>query len=182
MIPALVLAALGALPAPGAGPSGPALSSAATKPQRCHRTGRRPAQVSLVELRISTRCLINRARADHGLADLTVNPKLRRVATGHSISMVRHRYFAHGSTGTRIARTGYFASTATWSFGEVIAYGCHRDGSAKLVVRRWMRSPGHRAAILTQRFREIGVGVARGDPTGGGGKCLTYTVDFGLRR
>ena len=94
--------------------------------------------------------------------------------------MVRHRFFAHGSTQVRIARTGYFARARAWAFGEVIGFGCHRDGSAKLVFRRWMRSTGHRAAILTRRFRELGVGVARRDPAGGGRKCATYTVDFGV--
>ena len=80
--------------------------------------------------------------------------------------MVRHRYFAHGSAQARIAHTGYFARARSWAYGEVIGYGCHRDGSAKLVFRRWMRSSGHRAAILTGRFRELGVGVARRDPVG----------------
>ncbi len=94
--------------------------------------------------------------------------------------MVRHRFFAHGSAQLRIAHTGYFARARSWAYGEVIGYGCHRDGSAKLIFRRWMRSSGHRAAILTGRFRELGVGVARRDPVGGGDKCATYTVDFGV--
>ena len=94
--------------------------------------------------------------------------------------MVRHRYFAHGPAQARIARTGYFHRASYWAFGEVIGFGCHRDGSAKVVFRHWMRSADHRAAILTGRYRETGVGVARNDPAGEGDKCATYTVDFGV--
>ncbi len=96
--------------------------------------------------------------------------------------MVRQGFFAHGSVQARIGRTGYFASSRTWAFGEVIAFGCHRDGSAKLIFRRWMRSSGHRAAILTGRYRELGVGIARRDPLGGGRRCATFTVDLGVSR
>lgn len=148
----------------------------------CSHTGARPARVSLRELRISTRCLFNRVRERRGLRTLGVNRKLRRVATGHSLAMVKRRFFAHGSTGARISRSGYLASARSWAYGEVIAYGCHRDGSARFVFRRWMRSPTHRAIILTPRFRELGVGVSRGDPSGGGGTCATYTVDLGIAR
>ena len=133
-------------------------------------------------MRVSTRCLFNRARARHGCDRCASTAKLRRVATAHSRAMVRHRFFAHGSVQTRIARTGYFASSRSWAYGEVIAFGCHRDGSAKLIFRRWMRSSGHRAAILTGRFRELGVGIARRDPVGGGRKCATFTVDLGVSR
>jgi uncharacterized protein YkwD len=167
--------------APSPSPPGGLLGTAAAagKPH-CRHTGARPARVTRRHLRISTRCLINRARRRHGLRPLRINVKLRRVATRHSRAMVRHRFFAHGATKVRIAHTGYFARARSWAYGEVIGFGCHRDGSAKLVFRRWMRSSGHRAAILTGRFRELGVGVARNDPAGGGRKCATFTVDFGV--
>ena len=175
---ALAMFALFAMPA---APSNPVLGSAAAGAHsHCIHSGARPARVSLRHLRISTRCLFNRARARHGLRPLRVNSKLRRVATAHSRAMVRHRFFAHGSTQARIAHSGYFSAASAWAFGEVIGFGCHRDGSAKLIFRRWMRSSGHRAAILTGRFRELGVGVARRDPVGGGRKCATFTVDLGV--
>jgi uncharacterized protein YkwD len=43
-----------------------------------------------------------------------------------------------------------------------------------------MDSPGHRAVLLTRRFREIGVGVAIGSPAGSGLGAI-YTVDVGFR-
>lgn len=42
--------------------------------------------------------------------------------------------------------------------GENIAYG-YRSGKA--VVRGWMHSSGHRANILTRRYRLLGVGMKR---------------------
>jgi uncharacterized protein YkwD len=48
------------------------------------------------------------------------------------------------------------------------------------MVRAWMDSPGHRTNILNRRFRDIGIGIVVGTPSGPGG--ATYTTDFGTRR
>jgi serralysin len=42
-----------------------------------------------------------------------------------------------------------------------------------------VNSAGHRANILNGSFRQSGIGVAVGTPTGAGG--ATYTHDFGRR-
>jgi uncharacterized protein YkwD len=42
-----------------------------------------------------------------------------------------------------------------------------------------MNSPGHRANILSESFRQIGIAIAPGTPVGTGG--ATYTTDFGRR-
>ena len=67
-------------------------------------------------MRSSELCLINRARAHYGLVPLQYNPDLRDSATGHSDSMVVHRYFAHegpgGSVDSRISRAGYLDNAA----------------------------------------------------------------------
>jgi uncharacterized protein YkwD len=42
-----------------------------------------------------------------------------------------------------------------------------------------MNSPGHRGNILSRSFRSVGIGIAAGTPSGGGG--ATYTTDFGRR-
>jgi uncharacterized protein YkwD len=187
--PALALVALTLLASLALPPSqGPLVGDAGAQARtHCSHTGVRPARVSLHYLRRSVRCLVNRARGRHKLRSLRISRKLRQAATGHSRQMVKYRFFSHGGLGgsttrSRIAGTGYFASARSYSYGEVITAGCHRRGSPKLSFRRWMRSSPHRAEILTPQFREIGVGVARRDPFGGGGKCATYTVDLGVRR
>jgi uncharacterized protein YkwD len=47
------------------------------------------------------------------------------------------------------------------------------------MVKAWMESPGHREIILTRAFREAGVGIAMGVPSGRGSGA-TFTMDFGL--
>ena len=42
-----------------------------------------------------------------------------------------------------------------------------------------MHSPGHRRNVLDGGFREIGIGIAVGSPTGGAG--ATYVNEFGSR-
>jgi uncharacterized protein YkwD len=129
-------------------------------------------------------CLINQARARHGLIPLRVNTDLRDSATGHSDSMVAHRYFAHegpgGSVDSRISRAGYLARAHAFTIGENIGGGTgSRWGSPMAVFEEWMHSPPHRENILAPSYRDAGVGVARGFPFGGRG--ATYTVDFGYR-
>jgi uncharacterized protein YkwD len=45
------------------------------------------------------------------------------------------------------------------------------------MVRGWMNSAGHRANILAPSFRLIGIGIAKGTPSGSAG--ATYATDFG---
>lgn len=127
-------------------------------------------------------CLLNRVRARHGLAALRLNAKLSRAARRHSRDMVRHRYFAHNSRNgrspfDRMRATHYVPRNASWWLGENIAWGSGSLSAPAAVVREWMRSPPHRANILSRRFRDIGIGIVVGAPVGGAG--ATYTTDFG---
>ena len=96
--------------------------------------------------------------------------------------MVARRYFAHESKSgasfvTRIKRTGWTRARRSWQVGENIGYGSGALATPRAMVRGWMNSAGHRQNILAHQFRLIGVGVASGSPTGGGG--TTYATDFG---
>ncbi len=86
--------------------------------------------------------------------------------------MVRKRYFDHVSrTGRdvvdRLTHTGYLGSARSWIVGENLAWGSGSLSSPREIVQSWMHSPGHRANILSRRFREIGIGVvfARSEPS-----------------
>jgi uncharacterized protein YkwD len=174
---ALSLAAVAAalLPAAGAASGAP-----------CGRSTAAPRQLTLHQMRTSELCLINRVRRHYGLRALAFNPSLRDSATGHSDSMVAHRYFAHegpgGSVDSRISRTGYLHRARAFTVGENIGGGHgRRFGSPMAVFKDWMHSPPHRANILDPSYRDVGVGVARGYPMGAGAGSATYTVDFGAR-
>jgi uncharacterized protein YkwD len=151
----------------------------------CNGAGGVPGTHSLGQLRQATLCLINKIRRQHGLGTLHSKASLRKAAQGHSNDMVRRDYFSHDSPGggsiqSRIGRTGYFRGAHNWCYGEIIGGGTNYKGSPASVANAWMHSPPHRAAILTGRFRDLGIGVSYGFP-GRGSHGATFTVDFGAR-
>lgn len=100
--------------------------------------------------------LVNEARRNSGLRELTYNWELSRVARYKSQDMRDNSYFSHtsptyGSPFRMIKSFGISYKTA----GENIARG---QASPAAVVSAWMSSPGHRANILNPSFTEIGVG------------------------
>jgi len=130
--------------------------------------------------------LINAARAQHGLARLALQPSLAGAARAHSLDMLRHSYFAHSSASgasysTRLARAGYRRSGfGSWAVSEVIGWGRGTRGTPQAVLRGWLASPWHRPIILGARWRDVGIGCARGTYQGRTG-VLMYTVDVGRR-
>ena len=87
--------------------------------------------------------------------------------------MVDRRFFDHDSPGgttvrDRVERTGYLRGVRRWSLGENIGWASRSISSPAGMVKAWMESPGHREIILTRAFREAGVGIAMGVPSGRG--------------
>ena len=106
--------------------------------------------------------LTNVERAKYGLAPLTEDWELSRVARYKSQDMHDRRYFDHTSPtyGTPFQMMKAFGLTYR-SAGENIAMG-YRTPQA--VVTGWMNSSGHRANILNSSYTKIGVGyVADGN-------------------
>ena len=127
-------------------------------------------------------CEINSVRADHGVRELVTDRRLRRAAAAYARDMVERAFFAHaspeGATLTdRLRSAGYIDDRVRWRVGETLAWGSGQQSAPAATVAAWMRSPPHRR-ILLGRYRDIGVGVAGGAPSGGRGK--TYAAAFGL--
>ncbi len=105
--------------------------------------------------------LVNAERSKTGLAPLTQDWQLSRVARYKSQDMKDLGYFSHtsptyGSPFEMMKSFGITYSTA----GENIAKGY---STPEDVVKAWMNSPGHRANILNSSYTHIGVGyVAQG--------------------
>jgi uncharacterized protein YkwD len=153
--------------------------SASAAPRACAGASAAAASQSVSQHRAAVLCLVNTQRARRGLPPLRASRLLTAAAQRHSRDMVTRRFFAHESLNgatvrDRVARTGYLRGR--WSLGENI--GWMSAPSAAGIVQAWMHSSGHRAMILHRAFREAGVGVAAGVPSGGPG--ATYTMDFGL--
>jgi uncharacterized protein YkwD len=164
-----------------------AAAAVGAKPKaRCPYAGLAPRQVSVHFLRSSVLCLVNRIRERRGLAPLDYNVELRDSATAHSRDMVANGYFSHyglrqSTPLARAARAGYYRGGAG-TVGENLGWGRGRKrGSPLAVVHEWMRSPEHRANVISESYRDFGVGVARGSPLSHGVRAATYTLDLGNR-
>ncbi len=161
------------------------LASPAAARRRCAGADRRPAHRSLAAVRHTTLCLLNRVRARHGLPRLHADRRLRRAATSHARDMVDRNYFAHaslrgGSLGSRLEASGYASRRRPWAAGEALAWGTGHKGTPRSIVLAWLHSPEHRAILLTRRFRDAGIGIARGAPGPARGGA-TYTLDLACR-
>lgn len=100
--------------------------------------------------------LVNAERAKYGLAALTEDWELSRVARYKSQDMHDNRYFAHTSPiyGTPFQMIRAFGLSYRTA-GENIAMGYATPAA---VVAGWMNSEGHRANILSSAYTKIGVG------------------------
>lgn len=127
---------------------------------------------------------INRARAQHHLRPVEPSPRLHWAARHHSADMLSRDYFGHTSpTGStlydRIVNSG-FLTEGTWWAGETLAWGTGTSGDPAVVVDMWLKSPEHRAILLSPMYRFVGIGRARGRFLGHAGANI-WTADWGHR-
>lgn len=144
-----------------------------------------PAPESIGAVAEATLCLLNGERADHGLAPLAVNEKLGAAASAFAQDLVAGSYFSHtGRDGSdvldRIERAGYIEADRGWRLGENLAWGTGVLATPGSIMQAWMNSPGHRENILNPAYREIGIGVATGNPARTDGAGATYATEFGV--
>ena len=97
---------------------------------------------------------INQIRKAHGIHKLRPSLYLFASSRRYARRMIRTDYFGHQS---RIPVAGRFRLA-----GETLAWHSGWRLRPRRTVRRWMRSPSHRAVLLSSRFRRLGVGRARG--------------------
>ena len=159
-------------------PSGVAGGSA------CASAGLNPSRSNLGRIRSVILCLHNAERRARGLRRLRLNGRLSRAASSHSQAMVSRKFFAHDAPGggdvvSRARRAGYIPRSGRWTVGENLAFGSGPLGTPGKIMDAWMKSPGHKANVLTRGFKEIGIGIVVGSPVGGSG--VTYTTVFGAK-
>jgi uncharacterized protein YkwD len=136
--------------------------------------------------------LHNAVRRAKDLKPFCVNAILTDAARAHARDMLARDYFAHNSPEGAtpidlLKRSGYLTSEFSyWTVGENIAWGSGELGTPKSIFGAWLDSDGHRHNILDGDFRQIGIGVRRGDYTARNGRAYEgsrmYAVEFGARR
>ncbi len=142
-LPALLLALVGALltsvPAPVAGAAVPTATG-------------KLAMSAMASGRYERRLLhwTNVQRQRHGRRPVRANRCADRYAEGWTRHLARTGRFEHRDQ--RVVMRGCDATAA----GEVIARG---HVTPRRMVRMWMGSDGHRAILLSRRFRLIGIGA-----------------------
>jgi uncharacterized protein YkwD len=130
-------------------------------------------------------CVINKTRARHGREPVRTNVILNVAALAHSAKMLATRCFAHQcrgehDLGTRLEKAGFPGCNCRWQAAENIAYGEREHSAPRAVVRAWMNSPPHRAALLKRRFRMIGIGILPGMPKAPLNlNSATFTIELG---
>jgi uncharacterized protein YkwD len=97
---------------------------------------------------------INAVRARHGLRPLRASASLSGTSQRFAAALMAQDALAHRarpSTGAAFSTTG-----------EVLAMHMGNRDKIGATVAKWMRSPGHRAVLLTRTMNELGAGVAHG--------------------
>lgn len=121
----------------------------------------------------------NAARAEAGVAPLTVNPLLDAAAAAKLLDMQQSGYWDHYRPSDHKApwdfmtEAGYRYSVA----GENLARGFR---TVQGITTAWLNSPAHRANLLSPKYTDVG--FADAEVTQPDGSTLLYTVQmFGSR-
>lgn len=127
------------------------------------------ADPRLLEMERTMHKLVNADRAQADLPRLEWDEELAGVARAHSLDMMTHDFFSHqspttGSAADRIFKAGIPASAT--------AENLSRDFAVESAQAGLMRSPGHRANILSDAHDRLGVGIVEG------GGYLWFTQNF----
>ncbi len=111
---------------------------------------------------------INYLRAQAGLRTLKRSPRLVRSSAARAELMMREDFFAHPSR----------LHVPTFDrVGEVLELHGGRRPRMSAVLRRWGNSYGHRAVMMSRRYRWIGAARAIGRYNGG--RATIWVVRFG---
>jgi uncharacterized protein YkwD len=154
----------------------------------CENTQLMPEPGNLGLVRAAVLCLVNRERAQNGVAPLRPNSLLEQAAEGHSRELISADYFAHVSPSgetpvDRVRQTGYIPGPSVgYVIGENLAWGTYSLATPAAIVSAWIASPGHLANILESQYTETGVGVVPQVPSalGNGSPGASYAQEFGV--
>ncbi|MBI1871934.1 hypothetical protein HYS10_00790 [Candidatus Collierbacteria bacterium] len=108
--------------------------------------------------------LTNKERQKFGLSSLKLNAKLSQAAQAKAHDMFAKNYWAHNAPDGRepwgfILDSGYSYLHA----GENLARDFNNPDS---IVEAWMKSPTHKANLISSKYQDIGVAVVDGKLNG----------------
>jgi uncharacterized protein YkwD len=111
--------------------------------------------------------LTNEIRRQHHLSPVNRQDILFIVSEAYSADMLVRHFFSHTNPEGLTAgdRLKSFYSGPIYAWGENIWEGSNispadHEDLARLIMKSWMSSPGHRENILNPEYTDVGVGVA----------------------
>jgi len=145
--------------------------------QACH--GQKHSRAPFEAQEQTMLCLVNHARAGHGLPPLTALRSLVKAADHKSRDILRCGVFSHEACEREftywMTHFGYHGCAE----GENIAWGSGGLGTPVSIFRAWMNSQGHRENILGD-YEDTGIGLQTGKLEGIPGAHV-WTEEFGSR-
>jgi uncharacterized protein YkwD len=152
-------------------------------PAVCPNTGLVPDAGNLALIRGALACLHDQVRSQNGLGTLAENTALDAAASAHTDDMIARGYFDHdtpdgGTFDRRILSAGYARPGDGWSLGENLIWADGNLATPAALMNSWMNSEGHRENILNGNYRELGLAVRLGTPTGET-TGVTVSAEFG---
>ncbi len=162
---------------------------AMTAPASARNDGPTSASSGVSALEAAVLANVNQIRAQHGLRTLNLSARLSGAADQQSDAMGAKGFFSHNSAdGTafwkRIRRYYTDRNYRYWSVGENLLWSSP-DVDASQALDMWMKSPEHRANLLSSKWREIGLSAVHVQAAPGAFQGLDVTIvtaDFGVRR
>lgn len=125
-------------------------------------------------------CMVNHAREKKGLSRYRTHSRLHWSAKRKARDILQCG-FSHSACGRPfdfwIQKTGYLGEGG-WATGENIAWGSGAIGGVRSIFIAWMKSKGHREAILDRSFKHVGAGVIEGRFSGLPGARI-WVLHFG---
>ena len=94
---------------------------------------------------------INNARKNHGRKPLDLSAKISKMARNHSEKMAKQGKLSHSCLTCKFKGWNWHA------LGENVATG----PGVKAVHKKFMKSPAHRANILSTQYDKVGVGIVK---------------------
>lgn len=136
--------------------------------------------VSTFELERQAFELLNQRRIENGLQPVIWSDEVAKVARIHSQNMAKNNFFSHqGLDGLMVDKRADAFGLKNWRrIGENIAYNRGYANPVEYAVLRWMQSESHRENLLSNKWKESGVGVAIAPD----GKTYYFTQVFMLRK
>jgi uncharacterized protein YkwD len=121
--------------------------------------GSESAEGSLAERNRGLVCLVNYARKRARLSALRRSSLLSRAAGRKGRDLAGCGEFSHTPCGARATAATTAAGYRFRSWAENLFWGTGELATAREAMRRWLLSPPHRANLLAQNAREVGVAL-----------------------